>query len=429
MSKYRLISVSALVSATLSMGLALPAVADTSFGGIIFTDMYYTNRNTANNSAGTISGSTPRAYSYNAGRVELPNISRIRVSWSNEDAVGLYTELGLGGSAGATGVGVRHAYGTYVLSPQWQLLAGHTSSPFSPLFPNQLIGNSASGSAAAPSAFGSISGNDRVGGNHNVGKGYGELDSGRSPQVRLTYTLPDQHGAIAIALIDANLGASINGKLEASTTTAPARASKMPRLDIGAAYNLANVRIFPGLSIQQQDYAGVGVNSGKTVTTSAASLGMQTAHGAFEFSGEVNFGKNWRNAGFSLGNSAAALGSGAYSYAPATTSASTRIASTKNTAFWIDLGYRMTTDNTQSVIHLVYGEMKSRADGVPAAQDFEHKSTMVGLSWPIDLPNIARGLTIRPEVFLYDEGRSRQGTNSVNYGKELNAGVQLQYTF
>lgn len=425
MSKHALLSLAGLFA----VSLATPAMADTSFGGIIFTDAYYTNRSAENFSSGVAQGAFPRAYSLTSGRLELPNISRIRVSWSNEDAVGLYTELGLGGTAGATGVGVRHAYGTFQITPQWQILAGHTSSPFSPLFPNQLIGNSAAASAGAITAFGSIGASDRVGGNHNVGKGYGELDSGRNPQVRFTYTLPDQHGAIAIAVLDANLGAQINGKLEQSTTTAATRGSKMPRLDIGAAYNLPNVRIFPGVSLQQQSYSGVGTTSDNTVTSSALSLGVQTGTGAFEFSGEVNVGKNWRNAGYSLGSSAAALGSGAYSFAPSTTGSVTRIGNTNNVAYWFDLGWRMTTTNTQSVLHLVYGEMKSSAANAALAQDFSHQSRMIGLSWPIELPNMARGLTIRPEVFVYNEGKSKQGSAIVNYGKELVAGVQMQYTF
>ncbi len=341
----------------------------------------------------------------------------------------MYAELGLGGTAGGTSVGVRQAYGTYTISTKWQLLAGHASSPFSPLFPSQLIGNSSAASGGSTAAFGSIGAGDRIGGNHNVGKGYGELDSGRNPQLRLTYTLPGQHGAIALALLDANQGAALGGSLEAATGTAAARSSKAPRIDIGAACIFAGVRLYPGISFQRQTYDGVGAQSDRIVRTSAVSLGIQTAKGPFEFSAEINAGRNWRNAGYSLGNSAAALGSGAFSY-PSGTGTTTRIANTKSTAHWVDLGWRLGSDNTQSVIHLVYGAMKSTpSSALPDARDFEHQSSMTGISWQIDLPGIARGLTIRPEVFRYDEGRSKQGIAMVDYGRELSAGVQLQYTF
>lgn len=420
MSKYMFPVVIGLISIVPSS----PVMAASTFGGIVFTDFYYVSKDAANNSGGVINGATADADSFSATRVELPNITRIRASWSNEDDVGLYAELGLGGSSGNTSVSTRHAYGTYQFTDRWQILAGHSSSPFSPLFPNQLIGNSAASSASGSAAFGSITTADRIGGNHNVGKGYGELDSGRNPQVRLTYSLPSQRGAIAIAILDANQGTAITG-LSASTPTAPARDSKIPRIDIGGAYNFYGVRLFPGVSYQKQTYNGVVGGADNTVTAWATSFGLQTGKGPFEVSAELNYGLNWRNTGFSLGNSAAALGGGAY-----TAGAGTIIQDTKNLSYWIDLGWRINTANTQSVIHLVYGAMKSEAsDPATTAQDFSHKSTMFGVSWPIDMPWIARGFTVRPELFIYDEGRSKQGASTVDYGKEKVGGVQLQYTF
>lgn len=418
MSKYALPTVVGLLTVT----LASPAPASSTFGGIVFTDVYNMKKTAANNSGGVTNGSSADADSSTATRVELPNITRIRASWSNEDDVGMYVELGLGGNSGTTGVSTRHAYGTYRFTDRWQILAGHSSSPFSPLFPNQLIGNSASGSASGNAGFGSIATTDRIGGNHNVGKGYGELDSGRSPQVRFTYAFPNQRGAVAIAILDANSGGSTVSP-SASTSTTPARDSSLPRIDIGGAFNLYDVRVFPGLSYQKSTYNGVSAGSDDSVTTWAASFGLQTGKGPFEISAEINHGRNWRNAGYSLGNSAAALGSGAYTYA-----GNTRIGDTDSTSYWVDLGWRITTANTQSVIHLVYGAMRSKSAD-PASLDFNHKSTMLGVSWPIDLPWIARGFTIRPEIFTYDEGKSRQGSSTVDYGKETIVGVQLQFTF
>ena len=43
--------------------------------------------------------------------MELPTITRLRAKWSNEDRVGMYLELGMGGGSGGAGVFLRHAYG------------------------------------------------------------------------------------------------------------------------------------------------------------------------------------------------------------------------------------------------------------------------------------------------------------------------------
>ena len=49
--------------------------------------------------------------------------------------------------------------------------------------------------------------------------------------------------------------------------------------------------------------------------------------------------------------------------------------------------------------------------------------------WPIETPWIARGLTVRPEIYLYDEGKSTIGNTEIDFGKEVLAGVQMQFTF
>lgn len=413
MSKYAVTLAAAVLSAT----AATDALAKTSFGGIIFTDLYSINRDDANNSGGLVNGAAADADDYHGSKLELPNISRLRASWSNEDNLGMYIEMGIGGASGATGVNTRQAYGTYKINDRWQILAGQSSSPFSPLFPSQLIGNNAPTSASNTPAA--------VGGSHNTGKGYGDLDAGRNPQLRATYTFPDQHGAIAVALFDPNQGKEL--ELPAELATKPARESSLPRLDVGAAFNYYDVRVFPGFSYQKQSYNGVKSGSDDEVTTWAASLGVQTGVGPFEASAEYNTGSNWRNAGYSLANSAAALGSGARLFVDG---ANTEIGDTDNQSYWLDLGWRFTTKNTSSVLHLVYGAMESEADGAKtAAQRADHESTMLGLSWPIETPWMARGLTIRPEIFVYDEGKSTQGANSVDYGKETIAGVQMQFTF
>lgn len=405
--------------------LALPAAASSTLGGIVFVDTFYVRKDAANNSGGIASGSAVDADSYAATRIEVPNNTRIRASWSNEDAVGMYIELGLGGGNSGTGVNLRHAYGTYQFTDRWQMLLGHSTSPFSPLSPNQQVASSSAASvSASPNVFNG--GNSTVGGGHDSGRGYGEFDAARNPQLRLTYSFPSQRGAIAVALMDATSGGTaISPAAGAAPANTQQRDSKFPRIDIGAAYNLYDVRLFPGVTFQKTTYNNVAAGSDDAVSTWVASFGLQSGKGPFLISAEVNYGQNWRQGSYSLGRSAATLGSGAYTYAGATS-----IGNTDSLGYWIDLGWRLTIANTQSELHLVYGAMTSEAaDPTTAALDFNHQSRMLGLSWPIDMPWVARGFRVRPEVFLYDEGRSTVAGVEYDFGTEVVAGLQFQYTF
>lgn len=408
--------VAAVLTATMLTLSSTDSFAKTSFGGIIFLDSYGVDRNVANNSGGRPVAGAPTADSFSSGRIELPNISRLRASWSNEDNVGMFIELGVGGASGATSVSTRQAYGTYLISDRWQILAGHTTSPFSPLFPNQLLGNNAPSSASKTQPA--------IGGGHNTGKGYGDFDGGRNPQLRFTYLLPSQNGAIAIAFLDPNQGVALN--LPGEFPTPPQREGFLPRVDVGGAFAFYNFRIFPGFSYQRQSYNGTTSRSENSVTTWAASLALQTGRGAFEVSGEINFGQNWRNSSYSLGSSAATIRSGAI---VTTQLGNSDIRSTDNYSYWIDAGWKMTTKNTSNVLHLVYGQMQSDPGGALGAGGGRVRSAMYGVSWPIDLPWIARGMTIRPEAFVYDEGGSTGALGKVDFGREIIAGVQLQYTF
>lgn len=397
-----------------TMLICAPSFAKSSFGGIIYTDVYSIKKNHPNNSGGVPSNAQPDADDYQGIKIELPNTSRLRAAWSNEDSLGMYIEFGFGGASGATNVGLRQGYGTYQINDRWQLLAGHTSTPLSPLFPHQLLGNNAPVSASDSPAS--------IGGSHNTGKGYGDLDSGRHPQLRLTYILPSQRGAIAMALLDPNQGKILD--LPARYSTKPARETTLPRIDVGAALNFGKIKLFPSASYQQQSYNGVQQGSDQDVRTWATSLGVQTAQGPVELSAEYNKGENWRQAGYALGNSAAMLGSGAVIVTQGT---SANIHNTDSQSYWVDFGLRMTTGKTSSVLHFVYGQMTSQTT-IQQSKN-KHQSDMIGVSWPIELPWLIKGLTVRPEVFFYDEGTSKQSGIDTNYGKEVIGGVQMQYTF
>jgi len=377
-------------------GLSGIASAKSTLGGIIFTDFYWQSIDS------NIAGSEK---DFDRVKIELPNMSRLRAKWTNEDDLTMYIEYGFGGSSAATGTKLRHAWGKWDFSTTGQILAGHTTSPFSPLFPSQTIGNNASES-------------------HNVGKGYGEVSSGRAPQVRYTYKFLNRRGAIAIALLDPNRTDNIDNDVGGE------KSSTLPRIDIGMAFRTYNLQIFPGVFYQKSDYDDANI-SDDSVTSWGASLGVKGGSGAWLYSAEINKGQNMRNANLSIGSSAASQAGGAYLFQDS--DGLTRLADTDNTSAWFDVGYKFRAGELKGTVHFIAGRMESdRSDSGQALIDLDYKSTMYGISVPIDLPRIAKGFRVRPEIFYYDNDNDN-GTNIDNViqvnGREIITGVQLQYTF
>ncbi len=110
---------------------------------MIFTDFYYLDRDKENALFSEVgNGSSP----YTVTTVQLPNISRFYGKWTNEDNVGMYVEIGIGQGSGdinqniSNGVELRHAYGWWDVNDRFQILAGKSTTPFSPLNPSQLLG-------------------------------------------------------------------------------------------------------------------------------------------------------------------------------------------------------------------------------------------------------------------------------------------------
>lgn len=377
-------------------GASGSVLSKSTLGGIIFTDFYVQSLD---------SGASSTGDDIDRVKIELPDMSRLRGKWTNEDDVTMYIEYGFGGSSAASGTKLRHAWGKWDFSTTGQLMAGHTSSPFSPLFPSQTIGNNASES-------------------HNVGKGYGEVSSGRAPQVRYTYKFLNQRGALAIALLDPNRTDNIDNDVGGE------KSSTLPRIDIGMAYRAFNWQFFPSVFYQKSEYDGQLI-AADTVTSWGASLGVKAGVGSWIFSGEINSGQNMRNANLSLGSSAASLAGGAYLYEDV--SGLTQLADTDNTSSWIDIGYKFLLGEAKGTVHFVAGQMESqRSDSGQALLDLDYTSKMVGISIPIDLPRIAKGFRVRPEIFFYDNDNDN-GLDIDNViqkdGKEIIAGVQIQYTF
>jgi hypothetical protein len=338
------------------------AHAKSTIGGIVFTNYYIQQLEDA--SGNKVTNSV----------LDVANNSRFRIRWDNEDSVSMYIEMSLRDEDKDT---LRHAYGKWDISETHQLLVGQTSTPFAPLNPNVAMVN-------------------------NSGQGYGSVSPSRPSQIRYTYKFLNKQGALAIALVDPNKGENAEG--------AGSRESKLPRLDVGMAYKTFNWQIFPSVFVHSQDYDG-----GDDLVSYGYSLGVKTAKGAFTFAAEVGGGRNWGNTRMSLSGSDAGDNADAIYDADGN-----RIEDNDNLGYWLDTGYRFTGENTKGSVHFVYGSLQSEAGGL---RDLE--STMIGISAPIDLPWIARGFRIRPEVFRFEDKDNLTGSERTN----TIVGVQLQYTF
>jgi hypothetical protein len=372
-----------------------PAMSKVEIGGIIFTDFYYLNRDKENAADWKLGNGTS---SYNVTKIQVPNISRLNVRWTNEDNVGMYIELGVGQDSRSSdhdsisGVELRHAYGWWNINPDLKLTAGKTTTPFSPLNPSQLLGTR--------------SGSDNI-----IGTGFGNLYSCRVAQVRGTYEF-NKNIRIALALVDPNAVADVvydKGPWDWEDEYS----SKIPRVDIGVPLSFSCLNLYPSLMWQTRTVDKVEMTGDKIITY-IGSLGFKAGYGSFVFSGEGNWGKNW-------GNTAGYMG---YTYPAMFSSAGYRdgeVNDTETYSFWLDLAYKIGI----ATPHLIYGEMRTK--NAYLEMDFDSKSKMYGVSCPIQL---AKGFSIRPEVMFYDEGVVKvTGNEDYLAGKYMIAGVQFQIAF
>jgi hypothetical protein len=397
------------MAALLLVAFSVPAMAEVKIGGIIFTDFYYLNRDKDN-----LFNPQKGQNSYSNTAIQIPNITRLYGRWTNEDNVGMYIEFGLGQGAGSlTGslsddgnsAVVRHAYGWWDVSPMFQILAGHSTSPFSPLNPNQLLGT-------------------RSGSLNVIGVGYGDYYAGRFVQVRGTFKF-SKAIKLEIALVDPN-GVMSGPFGDDYPSPYSAQNTLIPRVDISLPLYLGPVHLYPGFLWQRRGVDGAtfgGTTVDDNITTWIGTLGGKFGMGPFALSAEFNYGENW-------GNTRGLAGiSGPARLANATLKADNNINNAETYSFWVDLSYKF----GPIAPSLIYGQMKSKSlgpfVGYSGSQYAESKSMsqMWGVSVPITL---AKGFTLRPELMWYDDGDLKvEGQPDKDLGKYSILGVQFQITF
>ena len=398
-------------AALLLIAFTVPAMAKVKIGGIIFTDFYYLDRDKENGAVFAGAGLDD----YTVTTIQVPNITRLYARWTNEDNVGMYIEFGIGqGSSGiddknSNDVVLRHAYGWWDVNPSFQIMAGKSTTPFSPLDPSQLIGT-------------------RSGSVNIIGVGYGNYYSGRFAQIRGTFKF-GKMGRVALALVDPNgsqrYHSFYNNYFPYDQFGIPYQNdSKIPRFDLGVPLYFGPVSIYPSFMYQRRNVTTNQVLFDDSIDTYVGSLGVKAGFGPFGFAAEGQWGKNWANTYGLIGVSGPSF------LASAQMNPDTgQINNADTYGYWIDVSYKIGPVTP----HVMFGQEKSKVDTYfgPAGAGFQARaeatSTFWGFSIPIDL---AKGFRLRPELMWYDDGEIElNGSDLVDLGKYAIYGVQFQITF
>lgn len=382
-------------AALLLVAFTAPAMAKVKIGGIVFVDAYYLDRNKKNDRTVLAPGQVQHAFS--ATKIQVPNITRLYGRWTNEDNVGMYIELGLGETAtstSGTNVSLRHAYGWWDISPAFQLMAGHSTTPFSPLNPSQLLGT-------------------RSGTLNIIGVGYGEFYSGRYVQVRGTWKF-GKVARLEIAALDPNAAGNPNVPKHPEYPGITPN-TKLPRFDISLPLTFGPVKLYPSAFFNYKTLEGTAAGADDDLYSWGASLGFRFGAGPFSLSAEGQAGRNWANSQGLVGNSPSASAMGA------SISPTGSIQDAKCYGGWIDAAFKL----GPATPHVIYGYQNGQGSGT----DKTNASTqMIGVSVPIDL---AKGFRLRPEVMFYFDGTNNKNSagEGVNNGAYAIYGVQFQITF
>jgi hypothetical protein len=411
------------------VGYALPAIADVKIGGIIFADAWYEFQDKEN------SGTGDDAAKFN---VQIPNITRLYGKWnSDEKDVGMWIELGLDGNGvNERGVVTRHACGWWQVNPLLKITAGQTVTGLAPLLPQQMLGTESS----------------HV---NSIGGGFGDIYSGRVPQVRFTLT-PNENFQIDVAFSDPNItsagfidvidsgvkdskGNTISAVEDGITYTYNPwgkKDSSLPRIDISAIIKAGPLTLYPGIMYANKTFTLAGDASNDaddSITTYIISMGAKANFGPVCIKGELNFGQNWGNQDFlAIGTEhlAAATDSVKKYYGGALAIGDDKIEDTELFGGWIDAGITVGA----AEIHTIIGIQNYANDMEPneTDDDFEQTVMMYGFSVPV---KVAKNFKIRPEIMYYDLGERENYTEDngnykdVDRGSYVIAGAQFQITF
>jgi hypothetical protein len=402
-------------AAILLMVFTTPVMAKFNIGAVIQTDFYWYEQSAENEVGGVmnVAGAIPGDGDHSFTNINVPGWSRFNITWTNEKDVRARFEVQAGGvgapnNVASPAVTMRHAYGAWQATPNFELMAGWSTTPFSPLTPPQVLATNT--------------------GAHIILLGFGEFYSGRFPQVRGTYKFTD-NCRLAVALVDPAIQANTFGLLPTATGGVD-NDSKLPRIDVGLPFYWGPLKLYPSFFWHQQDFDDVGLNAlglGQENDLDAwgISLGLNMSFGPLTITGELNFGENWAiTEGTWLST---AVGN---SYAPYLL-ANGQFSDTDEFGWWIDVALKLGPVTP----HLLYGSRDAENEGVAGPLDDLDRRTNA-IVFGVTIP-VAKTFVLIPEIgwYDYDDGESRGATvaNPTNLtwdnGEQLVIGLAFRVIF
>ena len=423
MKKFFIVAIVALVC----LGMTLPAVAKVKVGGRITQDiLYYSANDSRTRSIAQFGGAGVPAFpvvalnpdsSFSSVDIRLPRpLNRINVAYSNDDnTIRGFIEIRGGSNPGdldnmaGDSLNWNYAWIDWVLGPNDFIRFGRQTQAFAIRAPSQMVGWNRG---------------------HIVGNNFGNVHGGTSRDgVRWYHTFndtvsmqvalydPDTDGMEAIKLFSPQvIGGGTANVLEENV---------LPRLDVTVPLNFGSVRLWPSFTYLQQKYDQTAPGTEDTVDIWGLALGAQVKAGPLTFDAELTIGEN-----LGVGNYVGAAGAtpAGWNAGAGAGLGNDSINDAKVTAWWLDVGWKI----GPATIHGIVGsyKMKREDDPLPmgASSNADWTRWMYGISVPIA---VAKGFTIRPEVFGYDldTGATIANITEVDFGKEYIVGVQFVLVF
>jgi len=411
------------------MAFAMPAVAKVKVGGRVDVDtMYIKNDEFFQRNAAAVAAALN---SLDASRswftIDVPGSTRLYGKWTNDTGdVGMHIEIGLRGEeGGGEAVNTRYAYGWWKINPMFKLTVGQQNEVIGPYRASQEM-----------ATHGKLANRRDNTMNHTGMRGFGNIGNDRKEGIRLDTKLGEKSN-LAVAIFTPN----VNGAF--GSWAARDEEEVLPRVDITYSVSLGAFSFAPGFSWQKIQYEQDPASGASTFNEDfedfdawVFSLPVKFAPGGpITIMAELNWGENLGNGNWNIGsygypapNNMLAAGA-QFDRVPLASGVTPLVVSdTEFLGFVADLAWKV---HPIATVHFIYGlQQLKNDDRAAAANRWDNTRFAYGVSIPI---KVAKGFTIRPELFYYDYGENEVGgvVNPENgdLGSQTVLGVQFRVQF
>ncbi len=409
------------------MAFAMPALAKVKVGGRVDVDtMYIINdehfqRNSAAVAAALNSVDASRSWF----TIDVPSSTRLYGKWTNDAGdVGMHIEIGLRGEEGGNEVvNTRYAYGWWKINPIFKLTAGQQDEVIAPYRASQELGTN-----------GKLGTRNDTNMDHTGLRGFGGIGNDRKEGIRLDTKLGEKTN-LAIAIFTPN----VNGAQ--GSWAARDEENTIPRIDATFSVSLGAFSLAPGFSWYKVQYewdpqCANYQGDFADIDAWVLSLPVKFATGGpITVTAELNYGENIGNGNWNIGrytniapNNTISTGAQFDNVTDASGNVFTQVADTEFLGFWADLSWKA---HPIATVHFLYGLQRlTNDDRVAQANRWDNTRFAYGVSIPI---KVAKGFTIRPEIFYYDYGENERGgvvdPANGDLGSQTIVGVQFRVAF